>query len=153
MSYIDRNLLPEERILFRTKKHIIVFFFPVILLFICIYATPYMSQNPILVKLVWAPWLVAGIFWAYVGLDYMTSEFAVTNKRVMMREGFFYRHANEMRLTTISQINIDQSLVGQLLNYGRITLNAFGAYDSFPMIANPNRFQKYVNEQLDILTR
>lgn len=152
MSYIDKNLLTDERILFRTRKHIIVFLIPVILLIFSVYATYYMNANPILFKVTWAPWLVTLIIWVYIGIDYLSSEFAVTNKRVMMREGFFYRHANETRLSAISQINVDQSLLGQLLDYGSVSINAFGAFDAFTMLAKPFVFQKCVNEQLDIIS-
>ena len=149
MSYIDRNLLPGEQIMFRTKKHVILFLWPVLWTLFSLYATDYMYQNPILVKLIFMPWLLAFILWAHAGLEYYTSEFVVTNKRVMMREGFFTRHSNEVRLTAISQVNIDQSLVGQLLNYGTVYLNAFGAFDAYPLISSPFEFQKFVNEQLD----
>jgi uncharacterized membrane protein YdbT with pleckstrin-like domain len=153
MSYIDRNLLPDERILFRTKKHFIIFLFPLAWTIFSLYATAYMQANPILVKLSWAPGAAALVFWAYAALEYVFSEYAVTNKRVMMREGFFNRHSNEMRLATISQVNVDQSLLGQMLNYGIVTLQAFGAADAYPVIARPNEFQKAVNQQLDTLTR
>lgn len=149
MSYIDNNLLTDERILFRTRKHIIVFLIPLLLLIFSFCATYYMNANPILFNMSWVPWLITFIMWAYIGIDYLCSEFAVTNKRVMMREGFFYRHANETRLSAISQINVDQSLLGQLLDYGIVSINAFGAFDAFTMIAKPFVFQKCVNEQLD----
>ena len=149
MSYIDKNLIADESILFRTKKHTIIFFFPVVLMLISVFASKPIQSNFILVKIHWVPWLITLIFWVYVWLEYVTSEYAVTNKRVMMREGFFNRHVNEMRLSAISQVSVDQSLVGQILNYGMVTINAFGAFDSFSMIADPATFQKYVNEQLD----
>ena len=153
MSYLDRNLLPDEKILFRTRKHFMVFFFPAVLVVFSAYATTYMQTNPILINFDWAPWVVVLLFWGQVALDWVSSEFAVTNKRVMMREGFFYRHTNEMRISAISQVNVDQSLIGQMLNYGIVSINAFGAYDAFSMVANPFTFQKYVNEQLDKITR
>lgn len=149
MSYIDRNLIPNEEIIFRTKKHLIIFLLPVLLLIGTIYISAYMENNPILVKVYWGPWIVTAIIWAIVGLEYMSSEFAVTNKRVMMREGFFTRHSNEIRLNAISQINVDQTILGQLLNYGIVSINAFGAYDQFSLIAKPFMFQRYVNEQID----
>lgn len=149
MSYIDRNLLDGERILFRTRKHLIIFFFPMIWLIFSIYASSYMLSNPVLVHVQWVPWLIALIFWGAVALNYYTSEFAVTNKRVMMREGFFVRHANEMRLTAISQVNVDQNLIGQMLNYGTVSINAFGAFDAYTLISGPGTFQKAVNQQLD----
>ena len=57
MSYIDRNLLPDERILFRTRKHLIIFFYPAILVIIAGYAYQYMHQNPFLVRIEWLPML------------------------------------------------------------------------------------------------
>ena len=149
MSYIDQNLLPDEHILFRTRKHIIIFLLPALWLIISFYAASYMQENPVLTRLAWAPWLIALIWISTVGLQYITSEFAVTNKRIVMREGFFYRHTNETRLAAISQVNVTQSLIGQLCDYGMVSINAFGAFDAFPMIAKPFLFQKYVNEQMD----
>ena len=149
MSYIDNNLLKDEQIIFRTRKHLLIFFYPLLWTLCAFYATPYMESNAILSKLAFAPWLVAGIFWFAVWVQYMSSEFAVTNKRIMMREGFFTRHTNETRLSAISQVNVDQSLLAQLLNYGRVTVNAFGAFDAFTLIAHPYKFQHAVNEQID----
>ena len=149
MNYIDRNLVSDERIVFRTKKHLIIFFYPIVLLIFSFYATNYMRGNEILVKVEWAPWVITLLFWVYTWIEYQTSDFAVTNKRVMMREGFFNRHMAEMRLSTISQVNIDQGIFGQMLNFGTISLNAFGATDAFTIMARPNEFQKSVNEQLD----
>lgn len=153
MSYIDRNLLPDEQILFRTKKHIIIFLFPLLVTLVSFYAIDYMHNNPMLIKLEWVPLLITFIFWANVGLEYMTSEFVVTSKRVMMREGFFNRHTNELRLTAISQVTVDQSIIGQLFNFGIVSINAFGAYDSFSTLSKPVEFQQSVNAQLDKVTR
>lgn len=149
MSYIEKNLLPGEQIIFRTQKHYIIFLYPVLLTIIAIVAYYYMAGNSILTVVSWAPALIALIFWAYAGLEYHFSEFAVTTKRVMMREGFFNRHANEMRIGAISQVNIDQGLMAQLLNYGTVSINAFGAFDAYTIIAKPMMFQRAVNEQLD----
>lgn len=149
MGYIDQNLLPDERIHCRTKKHLILFFYPVVLTILSVFATAYMQDNPLLTKLVLAPWVVTGLLWAHVLLDYLSSDYAVTDRRVMMREGFFIRHANEMRLSTISQVNIDQSLIGQILGYGTVSIHGFGAVDSYPLIARPYEFQRSVQLQMD----
>jgi uncharacterized membrane protein YdbT with pleckstrin-like domain len=153
MSYIDRNLLPGEQILYRTKKHLIVFFYPLVLTIFVVYAQSYMHNNFILARVEWVPYIVVLIFWGFVGIEYLTSEFVVTDKRIMMREGFFIRHTNELRITTISQVNVEQNLIGQMLDYGTVALNAFGAYDAFYQIAHPITFQKYANEQLDKMVK
>lgn len=153
MSYIDKNLLPDERILFRTKKHPIIYLFPFILTVLSALTTPHMLDDQFLVNVVWAPWILTLFFWINAWLEYVTSDFVVTNKRVMMREGFIYRHTNEMRLAAISQVNVYQSLLGQFLNYGVVTINAFGAFDAYSMIAKPVKFQRHVNSELDKLSR
>jgi len=153
MSYFDRNLLPDERILFRTRKHLIIFFYPIILILIAVYAYQYMHNNPFLVTVAWAPLFIAVVWMSSALLEYMTAEFAITNKRIMMREGFFFRHTTELRLNTLSQINVDQNLLGQMLDYGCVTLNAFGAFDAFTLIAHPVLFQKAAHEQVDKVGR
>lgn len=153
MSYIDKNLLAGEEIIFRTKKHLILFFWPLVWTLVASYIAPYIAANNILQTIAWVPWLLVAFFWVYAGLEYMTSDFAVTNRRVLMREGFLYRHTNETRLAAISQVNVVQSLLGQLLNYGTVSINAFGAFDAFPLIAHPFQFQKHVNEALDKVVR
>ena len=149
MSYIDNNLLPGERIIFRTKKHIIIFFMPALVLLLSCFFVSYMASNPVLAAMQWAPWVVVTLFWASSGLNYYFSEFAVTNKRVMMREGLFTRHSNELRLNAVSQVNVDQNLLGQMLNFGTVSVNAFGAFDRYNVISRPGKFQQAVNQQID----
>lgn len=152
MSYIDRNLLRDERILFRTKKHLIIFLVPTLVLIVCAYLSSYMAGVDVLSRLALAPWAIVAAVWGYTGLNYYTSEFAVTNKRIMMREGFFTRHTNEMRLSAISQVNVDQNIFGQLMGFGMVSINAFGAFDNYSTINKPEIFQKYVNQQIDNIT-
>lgn len=149
MSYIDRNLLADEKVVFRTRKHIIIFFIPVVWTIFSYYAGEYLNKTGLLSAMEMVPWIIALVLWLIFWIQYASSEFAVTNKRVMMREGFFTRHTNETRLTSISQVNVDQSLLGQLMNYGSVSINSFGAFDAFTLIASPNTFQRYVNQELD----
>jgi uncharacterized membrane protein YdbT with pleckstrin-like domain len=153
MSYIDRNLLSDEKIIFRTRKHLIIFLSPLLILLISCFASYYMRHNLVLKTFVWAPWVVALVVAAATGLEYYASEYAITNKRILMREGFFYRHTNEMRISAVSQVNVDQSLAGQFLGYGAIVINAMGAFDAFSYIDKPTVFQQYVNAELDKLVR
>lgn len=149
MSELDRNLLPDEKVIFRTKKHLIIFFWPVVWTIFSLFATQYMLDSQILAKVAWVPWIIALLFWLYVYIEYSFSEFAVTNKRVMMREGFFNKHTNELRVATVSQVNINQGIFGQLLNFGTVWINAFGAQDAYTLIAKPNDFQRAVNLEID----
>jgi uncharacterized membrane protein YdbT with pleckstrin-like domain len=148
MSYIDKNLLTDEKIIFRTKKHLIIFFIPMLWTAATLFC--YFNENPYLVKASILPAIAGFGAWLNSLLIYVTSEFAVTNKRIMMKEGFFFRHSNEIRLATVAKVSVNQSLLAQLLNYGTVNLDPFGGKtDSFSEIASPFVFQKEVQEQLD----
>lgn len=148
MGYIDKNLLNDERILYRTKKHIIIFLTPLFLTGMCFFF--YFNSNPFVVKLTIAPMIAALISWCYEFLDYFTSEYAITTKRILMKEGFFFRHSNNTRIETIANISVNQSLLGQALHYGTVIINTYGGgADPFTEIHDPFTFQKIMQEQLD----
>ncbi len=149
---MDKNLLPDEQIIYRTKKHWIIFFNPVIWAIATVFLL--FNSNPLIVKMAIAPAFLTLITGINQWLDYITSKFVVTNKRVMMKEGFFTRHANELRLATVSNMTVNQSLLGQMLDYGIVVINPFGGgSDIFRDIAHPFEFQKQAQAQLDRLVK
>jgi uncharacterized membrane protein YdbT with pleckstrin-like domain len=168
MAYIDKNLLPNELIVFRTRKSVIVFMAPVILVMFTLILTsnfhfianmnftidsiarhlPYINH---IHKL---PACIMLILAIYTGLQqwliYTFSDYVVTNQRVVMKEGFFERYACDTRLSTVSQVTIDQNLLAQAMDYGTVTINGFGGnQDRFVQVARPIEFQKAVHTQLD----
>lgn len=148
MSKIEKNLLPDEQILYRTRKHWIIFFAPAVWALAAVIFV--FNSNPWVVMAAIAPAAAAVILGFGKWLDYITSEFVLTNKRVMMREGFFTRHTSELRLATVSNMNVDQSLIGQFFDYGTVITSPFGGKeDVFTEIAHPFEFQRQVQMQLD----
>jgi uncharacterized membrane protein YdbT with pleckstrin-like domain len=146
-NYIDKNLLPDEKILYRTKKHWIIFLMPFFLTLVTLFFL--LNENPYLVKTAYLLAIVTILYWLNQFLLYVVSDFAITNKRVMMREGFFYRHTNETRLSTVANVGVNQSLLAQLLNYGTVFINTFGGEtDSFTELDGPVEFQKRLQELL-----
>lgn len=153
MSRIESTLVPDEKILFQTRKHLIIFVPSVIMLLLSFWLAWFMTRTVVLAHLAWVPPIIGLVYFSISYIVYLTSRFVVTNKRVIMREGFFNRHANELRLGTISQVNIDQGIFGQIFGYGDVSLNAFGAFDVFFYISRPYAFQQAVTEQMDKVVR
>lgn len=152
MPSIEKNLLSDEQILYRTKKHYIIFFTPVVLFIASFFF--FFNPNPLIGKVGFLPLLAAVLTGINQYLIYLSSDFVLTTRRILMQEGFFYKHTNEMRLATIANINVNQSLLGQALNYGTVIVHAFGGDpDPFTEIASPNEFQRQVQEQLDKVER
>jgi uncharacterized membrane protein YdbT with pleckstrin-like domain len=146
-NYISKNLLPDEKIIYRTKKHWIIFLTPLVLTLMTLFF--YLNSNDYIVRISYILALVTLLHWLNQFLLYYASEFAITDKRVMMREGFFYRHTNETRLSSIANVGINQSLLAQLLSYGTVFINTFGGEtDAFTELDEPIVFQKKLQELL-----
>lgn len=152
MSYVEKSLLPEEKILYRTGKHPIIFFVPAV--WVILTAGFLLVPNDLVHKIAFVPALAALFTGFNQWLIYITAEFAVTSRRIIMREGFFFRHMNEMRLSTVSNMTVNQSILGQLLGYGTLVVSPFGSNnDIFTAISHPFVFQRTAQEQLDRVMR
>ena len=144
MSYIDTNLLAGEQVVYRARLHPIVFApgTAVVLL-------------GILIALLYAQsiGLVVGVIGVVMGaialVRYNTSEFAVTNRRVIIKVGALGRRSLELELNRVEGIDVDQSAFGRLFDYGTIGVRGIGGTEeSFPAIAAPLEFRKHVQEML-----
>jgi uncharacterized membrane protein YdbT with pleckstrin-like domain len=81
--------------------------------------------------------------WSY--LRYRYSEFAVTDKRVLVKTGMIRRHTLETLLNKVENISVEQSLLGRVLNYGIIQVTGTGSTkETFTNIAAPLEFRKQV---------
>lgn len=154
MNYIDKNLLKGEKVLFRTKRHWITFAAPSF--FALLGALAIFSGiagiasgldgsgGALLVGLL----LILPLVFAY--LDYISSEFAVTNKRVIGKSGFLRRNSIEILLSKIEAINVEQGIIGRILNYGSITTGGTGSTKNpFSRISDPFSVRRHVQEQVD----
>jgi uncharacterized membrane protein YdbT with pleckstrin-like domain len=99
----------------------------------------------------WAALIFLGIFlygiyfFVKEALRLVSTEVAVTNRRVLRKTGFLERHVMDMQLFNVESVGLDQDFWGRLLGYGRITLHGTGD-DSMttPIIANPLAFQREI---------
>lgn len=55
-----------------------------------------------------------------------TTEIAVTNKRIIYKRGLFTRHTAEMNMDKVASVDVDQSLLGRLLDYGSVHILGTG---------------------------
>lgn len=119
-SYVHDNLINGELVVHEEKPHWILF-------------------------LSWRSLLTFGLLpW----LEYRSSEYAVTTKRVIMKVGWLSRRVLELNLHKIESVNVDQSLMGRLLNFGRVTvIGTGGTRETFDGIASPLAFRKAFQEQ------
>jgi uncharacterized membrane protein YdbT with pleckstrin-like domain len=55
-----------------------------------------------------------------------TTEIAVTDRRVIFKRGFINRHTIEMNMDKVASVDVDQSILGRLLDYGTVTVQGTG---------------------------
>jgi uncharacterized membrane protein YdbT with pleckstrin-like domain len=151
VSYVEKNLLPGETVDYRAHLHPIIFLQPA---FFGLIGLSFVVFSFVNVELPYF-WMLGAVFLIYaagVGIDravhYASSEFAVTNKRVVIKVGFIYRKTLDMVLAKVEAIHVDQSILGRILNYGTIVVSGTGGTNQpFKSITNPLEFRRQVQSR------
>ena len=147
MSYIDKNLMQGEKIIYRARLHRVVFLWPVIWFVLAIYNISGVDTVGFGVLLL----LVAILTAISSFINYSSSEFGITNKRVIAKVGFIRRNSLEVLLNKVEGIQVKQGMLGRMLNYGSITISGTGGTkDPFRKIADPLEFRRKAQEQIAI---
>ena len=150
MSYLDDHLLTGERIVYRARLHWTIFLTAIIVVVLGI-------ALGILLQVVEPAYSLAGAALAGVGLllaigpavRYISSEFAVTDKRVLGKLGFIERESKETLLSKVEAIAIDQGVIGRILGFGTVTITGTGGtQESFPRISEPLEFRRQIQSQI-----
>lgn len=161
MSYIDETLMGDEQVVYRTKPHWIIFTPSVgwlVLAFLIMIVGPrYQVANSYLYNsytlsdiLAFITLGIAFISALVAFVTYQTSEFGITNRRILMKVGFISRTTLEMLLQRVESIQVYQSIPGRIFNYGSIVISGTGgSKDPFPNIPDPLIFRKYAQEQIE----
>lgn len=118
-NYVDNNLIKDEHVELETTYHWIIFF------------------------------NLRAIFTLFIAplIDKYSDEFAITNRRVIIKTGLISRNTFEMNLSKIESVNVDQSILGRILGYGTIRIvGSGGTKEEFPNIRKPLEFRKKFQE-------
>jgi len=139
MGYIDSNLLPDEKVVYRVRLHGMIFWKSCTLILLGIV---FLFLQPIVGMIVLG---VGALALIPSLIDYATSEFGVTNKRVIIKVGFLRRRTLELLLRHVEAISVDQSVMGRMCNYGSVTLTGTGGVkELFDNISRPLEFRRRI---------
>lgn len=148
MGYVERHLLPNERVHYKTRLHWVLFLRPALLTLAGLILTVALWQvrDPGWVWYVGAAVVASGLLWGLVHyVEVMTSEFAVTSTRLIFKVGLVARYTTELLLTKVESIGVNQGLPGRLLNYGDLTVTGTGgARHVFRRVRDPIGFRNQV---------
>lgn len=150
MSYLDDHLLDGESIVYRAHLHWTIFGSAILVVLLGV-------ALAIVLRIYQPEYWWLGLVLAGIGLlltigpliRYTSSEFAVTNKRVLAKHGFIERESIETLLSKIEAISVDQGIIGRMLDFGSISITGTGGTEeSFPRISAPLEFRRQIQSQV-----
>jgi uncharacterized membrane protein YdbT with pleckstrin-like domain len=145
MSYIDGNLLDGEHVVYRTRLHWLLFVIPVLFTVFVLLPLAWIMANGTWKSFAWIPLSFGLIVLVATFIKRQSSDFAVTNKRVMMKVGVFATRSIELLLNKIEAIAVNQSLMGRVFGYGDIAVTGSGGTrETFSRIQGPLEFRRAV---------
>src|SRR6266446_5995864 len=147
MGYIEKHLAPGERVVFRTRLHPVIFAGTVAFAaFVLGVVGLIVSRNELTARTV-ALLGLAGVIIAMGSLlplyvRWQTSEFAVTDRRVLVKVGLLSVHTLELLLPKVETIG------GRLLGYGTLRIvGTGGTVETFARVAQPQALREAVVRQ------
>jgi uncharacterized membrane protein YdbT with pleckstrin-like domain len=127
MRYIDHSLAPGEEVLHRGSWPGVFWFGA------------------------WAALVLLGVIlvgiylFLHAFIVMKTTDFAVTNRRIILKRGWLNRSTQEIAVGSVEGVLLRQSILGRLLGYGRVIVTGTGeATIVFPPMAQPVEFRRAI---------
>jgi uncharacterized membrane protein YdbT with pleckstrin-like domain len=149
--YIDEILQPGEKVLYSTNAHW-MFYLPaiaawIVTLILLILARSTTAQSIVLLYLsAAAVAAIVALYWTVKAWFHRwTTETDVTNFRIVHKTGFIKRRTFEMSLDKVESVDVNQSILGRIMNYGDVTVLGVGeGRETIRTIAAPLAFRNSI---------
>lgn len=94
----------------------------------------------------WIGTLVGAIFFLFYTIKMLSTELGLTTKRCIYKRGWIFVDVREVDLEEIKSSSVDNGILGRILNYGYIYMDARFIEDvGLPAISDPYRYTKAMN--------
>jgi uncharacterized membrane protein YdbT with pleckstrin-like domain len=149
--YVDEILQPGEKVLYSTNAHW-MFYLPAILAWLVTIVFLVLSRTitadvPVLLFLSLAAIsALVALYWTVrAWFRRATTETDVTNFRIVHKTGFIKRRTFEMSLDKVESVDVNQSILGRVMNYGDVTILGVGeGKETISAIASPLAFRNSI---------
>jgi len=151
MSYLDKSLIEGERIVQRARIAWLSWYllrWTLASAVLLIAATIALYLGSVEIALVEMAIAALSLLWAWILRA--THELAITNKRVISKEGVIARDTHEINLDKIEGLMVKQGIWGRIVNFGTIEITGTGKAEAkFANIADPLVFRRKFMEATD----
>ena len=154
MSYVQSVLQPDEHVRYATNLHWTIYL-PGFLLLILAALIFWFGHTWLTVGAGWIWDAFAGIVCACAAVALFgawfrrwTTEIAVTDRRIIYKRGFIRRRTIEMHLDKVESVDVDQTILGRIFNYGDIIIRGVGVgIEPFTKVDSPITFRNHVTAE------
>jgi uncharacterized membrane protein YdbT with pleckstrin-like domain len=151
VGYVDDNLVTGETVVHRAKLHWLAYSgsAALALLTVVFVVLGLITGEDGFLIAAGLSLLVTLIVWLITYVRHASSEFAVTNKRVLMKEGLVRRRTFETMLSKVEGVDVEQTFWGRMLGFGTVTVTGTGgSTETYRKIADPLELRRRVQMQL-----
>ena len=131
-QYVERNLNPKETILKNAEQHrmqlIVAWIFGILGCWLLLVPTIYALKVTVL---------------------YLSTELAVTNKRVIGKVGWIKSTSLDAPLNKIQNITVNFGFWGKIFGYGTVKIHTAGGVIPFTAIKNADALKQFVMNQIE----
>lgn len=146
MSYVEDNLLTDEKIIIKANIHWFIYIPAAVMAIIGVILLT-SEESRLFGVIFFLAGIVKGVMsWIYC----ISTELAVTNKKIIAKFGFIKRNTIELKHGKMESLHVDQGIFGRIFNFGSIVVTGTGGTKApIPYIAEPLNFRKMALEISD----
>jgi uncharacterized membrane protein YdbT with pleckstrin-like domain len=130
MTYVQRVLQPGEVILQKSRIHWIIYARGIAFIIFWASVAVALRENGANPGWFWLPLIGVGfglLAFLSAWLRRWTTEIAVTNRRIIYKRGFISRRTIEMNMDKVESVDVVQSVLGRIFNFGTVIIRGTGA--------------------------
>ena len=150
MGYVSNNLMSGERLIHVGKVHWFIFVPGVVLFLVAIWLFGAAAEEGIgpIFGVFASLFAIASLIKAFIFK--ISTELAITSKRVIAKVGFISRKTVELNHSKVESFNIDQSIFGRIFGFGTVMVcGTGGGKTPIPNIDNPLEFRREAMNVVD----
>jgi uncharacterized membrane protein YdbT with pleckstrin-like domain len=149
-SYIEGTLIQGENILHHGQLSLWMLWRPIAMGAVLLPASVVLGFSQLHYGIALAVGAAGLVYWLIAYIKHISTEVALTNKRLISKTGFIGRNTSEINLTKVEGLQVQQSPLGRLFNFGTITFSGTGsAHAPLRGICDPIAFRRAFMEALD----
>ena len=149
MGYVEKVLQPDETVTYKTTVRWFLYL-PAIAWAVVGAGFAVLWGRDVIgaAYMGWAGWgclAIALLIALYAWVQRLTTELAITSRRVIYKSGLLRRHTLEMNLSKVESVGVTQTVLGRIFGYGKVELKGTGeTVTPLLLIADPLQFRSHI---------